>query len=136
MTLFLTPPLAVNPPPRKVLVGAPPLGLAIVEPGPVFHPGKGYSSSRSPHGMLVAATNGRRLAVLDGRGAVRWTLRGSLPVQPTWSPDGAVIAYSDGAAVRVVGADGHGDHALASAVRFTSLDWRPGTHELAWQDRH
>ena len=134
-TLLLAAVLAFNPPPGKLLVEAPSYGMAIVQPGHVTHLGKWYFASWSPDGTLIAAANGRRLAVLDERGGVRWTLRRSLPVQPTWSPDGTLIAYGDGAAVRVVGADGRGDRTLASAVRFTSLAWRPGTHELAWQDR-
>jgi hypothetical protein len=118
-------------PPGTLLVEAPPYGSAIVEPsGTITRLGAWYDTAWSPDGTRVAGTDGRRLSVIGS-----WTLRRALPTSPTWSSDGTLIAYGSGDSVRVVGADGHGDHAVGHALRYTSLAFRPGTHQLAWQDR-
>jgi hypothetical protein len=117
-------------PPGKLLVDAPPYGSANVEPsGTITRLGAWYDTAWSPDGTRVAASDGRRLSVIGS-----WTLRRELPTSPTWSSDGALIAYGSSSTVRVVGADGRGDRRIGRALRYASLAFRPGTHELAWQD--
>ena len=86
----------------------------------------------SPHGRFVVAWRGRRLAALDPRGQVRWSLQAPRPVQQAlWSPSGFRVAYRSGGALRVVAGDGTGDRDLGRAS-FSPMAWRPGrAHVLA-----
>ena len=86
----------------------------------------------SPHGRFVIAWRGRRLAALDPRGKVRWSLQAPRPVQQAlWSPSGFRVAYRSGGDLRVVAGDGSGDRELGRAS-FSPLAWRPGrAHVLA-----
>jgi WD40-like Beta Propeller Repeat len=125
----------------RLLVEAPPFGLAIVEhDGRIARLGNWYDAAWSPDGARVAATHGRTLAVLDETGTVRWIDRrpaNAPPMQPDWAPDGRRLAYRSGRALRVVADDGRRDHAVANGLQFAGPRWRPGTPgQLAWADRH
>ena len=87
----------------------------------------------SPHGRFVVAWRGRRLAALDPRGRVRWTLVGPRPITgAVWSPSGFRVAYRSGQDLRVVAGDGTGDR-LLDAGTFRPTAWRPGpVHVLAY----
>lgn len=85
----------------------------------------------SPHGLYVAAAQGRQLLALDPQGNVRWTLVRAQRVHlPAWSPaatpNDTRIAYLAGAILHVVGGDGRGDRPIADAVASTRPAWRPG----------
>jgi len=121
-------------PPGRLLVEAPPYGLAIVEPsGAITRLGKYYDAAWSPDGTRIAAANGRRLVVLDDSGRVLWSRRGDQPAEPDWTSDGKLLAYRDGTVIHTVRADGHRDRRVAQAER---LRWRPGTHQLAVATRN
>ena len=105
----------------------------IVEPdGKRRRLGAWSAASWSPHGRFVIAWKGRRLAALDRRGNVRWSLQTARPVQnAVWSPSGFRVAYRTGGELRVVAGDGTGDRSLNRAS-FSALAWRPGqAHVLA-----
>ncbi|HEY7207528.1 MAG TPA: hypothetical protein VH416_04740 [Gaiellaceae bacterium] len=92
----------------------------------------------SPHGLFVAAVQGRQLVALEPDGTVRWTLtRASRPRLPSWNePDGFRIAYLLDNTLRVVNGDGTGDRLLAAGVASVRPAWRPGPrHELAYVRR-
>ncbi len=90
------------------------------------------AASWSPHGKFVIAWKGRRLAALDLRGNVRWSLTAPRPIsQALWSPSGFRVAYRTGGDLRVVAGDGTGDR-LLDAGTFRPAAWRPGArHVLA-----
>jgi hypothetical protein len=89
-------------------------------------------ASWSPRGRFVVVWRGRRLAAVDLRGRVRWSLLAPRPVTGArWSPSGFRIAYRSGQDLRVVAGDGTGDR-LLDAGTFRPLAWRPGrAHVLA-----
>jgi hypothetical protein len=120
----------------RLLVEAAPFGAAVVAAdGSVTRLGEWYDSAWAPDGGGVAAVRGDELAVIDAAGAVQWRLRRAEPVQPDWSPDGRRLAYRSGGVLRVVGADGRGDRAVARGLRFAGPRWRPGARDqLAWVD--
>jgi hypothetical protein len=123
------------PVPGRLLVEAPPFGSAIVaQDGRIVRLGGWYDTAWSPDGSVVAGIRGRRLAVLDDRGAPRWTRRPhAAPAQPDWSPDGRRLAYRAGPALHVVGADGRHDRVVARGLRFAGPRWGP-QGQLAWAD--
>ena len=90
------------------------------------------AGSWSPHGRFVIAWKDRRLAALDRRGNVRWSLQAPRPVQgAVWSPSGFRVAYRSAGELRVVAGDGTGDRSLSRAS-FSAMAWRPGpAHVLA-----
>jgi dipeptidyl aminopeptidase/acylaminoacyl peptidase len=90
-------------------------------------------ASWSPHGRFVIAWHGRRLAALDRRGHVRWSLLSPRPVtEALWSPSGFRVAYRSGQDLRVVAGDGTGDRVLDPGT-FRPMAWRPGgAHVLAY----
>ncbi|HEY6636288.1 MAG TPA: hypothetical protein VIZ61_01265 [Solirubrobacterales bacterium] len=93
----------------------------------------------SPHGLFVAATSGHQLVALDPHGDVRWSVaRQGLIATPRWSPDGFRIAYLSGAELRIVAADGTGDHVLRRHVsRAVAPAWRPGSaHVVGFGGAH
>jgi hypothetical protein len=105
----------------------------IVEPdGKRRRLGAWSAASWSPHGRFVITWKGRRLAALDRRGNVRWSLQTARPVQnAVWSPSGFRVAYRTAGELRVVAGDGTGDRSLNRAS-FSALAWRPGqAHVLA-----
>ena len=70
-------------------------------------------ASWSPHGRFVVVWRGRRLAAVDRRGRVRWSLLAPRPVTSAlWSPSGFRVAYRSGQDLRVVAGDGTGDRLL------------------------
>jgi len=105
----------------------------IVEPdGKRRRLGAWTGASWSPHGRFVIVWKGRRLAALDRRGKLRWSLQTARPVQSAvWSPSGFRVAYRTAGELRVVAGDGTGDRSLNRAS-FSALAWRPGrAHVLA-----
>jgi hypothetical protein len=125
--LLLAAALGAFAPPGKLLVEAPPFGSAMGEPnGRITRLGGWYDTAWSPDGTRVAGSDGRRVGVIG-----MWSLRRSLPTQPVWSSDGALLAYVSDRAIRVVRADGRGDRTVGHGERAA---WRPGTHELAYVD--
>ena len=87
----------------------------------------------SPHGLFVAAADGRELVAVDPFGNVRWTITAPARVaDPRWSPSGFRIAYRSGDDLRVVAGDGTGDRPLARGVSPVAPAWRPiGDSKLA-----
>jgi hypothetical protein len=85
----------------------------------------------SPHGRFAVVWRDRRLAAVDRRGHVRWSLLAPRPVTSAlWSPSGFRIAYRAGGELRVVAGDGTGDRGLGAT--FSPMAWRPGrAHVLA-----
>jgi hypothetical protein len=99
----------------------------------------GYDNAAwSPHGLYLAAARGNELVALEPNGRVHWKLAREGQVgAPQWSYEGYRIAYGAGRALRVVNGDGTGDHLVTSNAGGTglaALAWRPGTHELAYNN--
>ena len=90
-------------------------------------------ASWSPHGRFVVAWRGDRVAALDRRGRVRWSLPARAPVTgAVWAPSGFRVAYRAGGDLRVVAGDGTGDRLLDRGT-FRPMAWRPGpAHVLAY----
>jgi hypothetical protein len=90
-------------------------------------------ASWSPHGKFVIAWKDRRLAALDPKGRVRWSLTAPRPVSgAVWSPSGFRVAYRSGSDLRMVAGDGTDDR-LFDAGTFRAAAWRPGArHVLAY----
>jgi hypothetical protein len=106
----------------------------IVEPdGERRRLGAWTAASWSPHGRFVIAWRGRRLAALDRRGRVRWSLREPQPITSAlWSPSGFRVAYRAGGTLRVVAGDGT-DYRVLDRGTFHPMAWRPGrAHVLAY----
>jgi hypothetical protein len=91
----------------------------------------------SPQARFVATTRGARLAAVDPRGEIRWTLdRPGGVADPRWAPSGLRVAYRAGAGVRVVYGDGNLDRRLARRAADVAPAWKPGgAHVLTWADR-
>jgi hypothetical protein len=99
----------------------------------------GYDNAAwSPHGLYLAAARENELVALEPNGKVHWKLaRGRQVGSPQWSYEGYRIAYGEGRALRVVNGDGTGDHLVAANAGGTglaALAWRPGTHQLAFNN--
>ena len=90
-------------------------------------------ASWSPHARFAVVWRERRLAAVDRRGNVRWSLLAPRPVtNALWSPSGFRIAYRSGQDLRVVAGDGTGDRLLDPGT-FRPMAWRPGAaHVLAY----
>jgi hypothetical protein len=99
----------------------------------------GYDNAAwSPHGLYLAAARENELVALEPNGKVHWKLaRGRQVGGPQWSYEGYRIAYGSGRALRVVNGDGTGDRLVttnAGGTGLAALAWRPGTHELAYNN--
>ena len=90
-------------------------------------------ASWSPHGRFAVVWRDRRLAAVDRRGNVRWSLLAPRPVtNALWAPSGFRVAYRSGQDLRVVAGDGTGDRLLDPGT-FRPMAWRPGAaHVLAY----
>lgn len=96
--------------------------------------GRWRQASWSPHGTYVAVASDDRLAAVDPRGAIQWSLARPQVSDPRWyPPTGFRIAYRSGSTLRVVAGDGTGDHLLATGVSPIPPAWRPGhPYQLAY----
>jgi hypothetical protein len=120
-----------------VLVQAPG-GLWIVDAdGDRHRLGRWDDAAWSASGRFVAAVHGQRLAALDRRGHVRWSLTRPFQLaQPAWSPDGFHVAYRSANGLRVVAGDGSGDRFLAGGLGPAGAAWQPGPRAIViWADR-
>jgi len=91
-------------------------------------------ASWSPHGLFVAAVEGRDLSALEPDGTSRWSITAAQRVaDPRWSPSGERIAYRSGKSLRIVAGDGSGDHLVNPETAPVAPAWSPsGTPELAY----
>jgi hypothetical protein len=84
-------------------------------------------ASWSPHGLYVAVVSRDRLAAIDPRGRIHWSIARPRISQPRWySPSGYRIAYLSAGTLRVIAGDGSVDHLLATHVAPAAPAWRPG----------
>jgi WD40 repeat protein len=92
----------------------------------------------SPHGLFVAAAEGRNLTAVEPDGTPHWSISAPGIVRdPRWSPSGFRIAYRSAGALRVVHADGTHDTALARRVAAVPPAWAPrAADRLAYVDGH
>ncbi len=88
----------------------------------------------SPHGLFVAAADGRQLVAMEAGGDIRWTEpAASEPIaSPRWSPCcdsvGYRVAYRSGDRLHVIDADGTNDRVVARNVGSVAAAWRPRKH--------
>ncbi len=122
------------PAPGQLLVSGPSGAWTVAANGSARRLGPWTQASWSPRGRYLAAVGNDRLAAVDRRGAVKWTLTRPAAADPRWfSPSGYRVAYLSGSTLRVVAGDGTGDHLLAPAVAHVAPAWRPAhPYELAY----
>jgi hypothetical protein len=91
-------------------------------------------ASWSPHGLFVAAAEGRTLSAVEPGGTPHWSLTGAARVSdPRWAPSGERIAYRSGDELRIVAGDGTGDHLVNPETAPVAPAWSPfGTPEVAY----
>lgn len=120
-----------------VLVRAPGSVWIVDADGDRHRLGRWDAASWSPSGRFVAVVHGQRLAALDRRGRVRWSLtRPFALAQPAWSPDRFHVAYRSGNGLRIVAGDGTGDRFLAGGLGPAAPAWQPGLRPVVtWADR-
>jgi hypothetical protein len=96
----------------------------------------GYNfAAWSPHGLYLAAARENQLVALEPNGKVHWKLARAAQIgAPQWSYEGFRIAYPAGRALRVVNGDGTGDRLVSPDAGVAAMAWRPGTHELAYNN--
>jgi hypothetical protein len=119
------------------LLARTPAGLSIVGADGARHRlGRWDDAVWSPSGRFVAVVRGSRLAALDRRGRVRWSLTRPYELaQPAWAPDGFHVAYRSANGLRVVAGDGTGDRFIAGRLGPAGPAWRPGAGAIvAWAD--
>jgi len=96
----------------------------------------GYEEATwSPHGLFVAAADGRTLSAVEPDGTPRWSFTAPARVaDPRWAPSpGERIAYRSGRALRVIAGDGTGERALAPQTAPIAPAWSPfGDPSLAY----
>ncbi len=99
--------------------------------------GRYREATWSPHGLFVAAAEGRTLSAIEPGGTPHWSLSaGAAVAKPRWSPSGLRIAYLAGDRLRVVRADGSADGLVAAATPSLAPAWfPPGLHLLAYATR-
>jgi hypothetical protein len=126
------------PAPGSLLLSGPGGTWTVAADGSTRHLGAWPDASWSPHGRYIAVARGDQLAVLDPRGAVRWTVARPAVGHPEWfSPSGYRLAYLSAHHLRIIAGDGTGDHLLASRVAPVAPAWRPGhPYQLAYTDSH
>jgi hypothetical protein len=90
----------------------------------------------SPHGLYVAAANGRSLSAIEPDGTPHWSITAPGAVsEPRWSPSGFRIAYRAGGSLRVERADGSEGNLIAARSAAVAPAWYPpGPHLLAFVD--
>jgi len=129
------------PAPGRLLVRSAQGPWVVQEDGAKRLLGDYHDAAWSPHGLFVAATDGKQLVALQPDGTVRWTVTAPAPVsEPRWSaccdkpyPDYR-IAYLSGDDLRVVDADGSDDRLVARRVAPLAPAWQPGGHVLTYVD--
>jgi WD40-like Beta Propeller Repeat len=89
----------------------------------------------SPRGLFVAVAEGRTLSAVEPDGTPHWSITAPGRVgDPRWSPSRYRIAYRSDGDLRVVAADGTGDHPIGEAAPAAPA-WSPlGSAELAYVD--
>jgi hypothetical protein len=114
-----------------VLVQAPG-GLWIVDAdGDRQRLGRWDDAAWSASGRFVAAVHGQRLAALDRRGHVRWSLTRPFQLaQPAWSLDGLHVAYRSANGLRVVAGDGTAERFVAGGLGPARPAWQPGPRAI------
>ena len=110
-------------------------GLAILDGTRRTRLGDYDDATWSPHGLFVAATDGRALVALNpATGARRWRIEpGGTVSFPRWAPDGLHIAYRAGTSLRIVYGNGEHDVRAGADMAAIAPAWRPGTpRTVAW----
>jgi len=80
-------------------------------------------------GIHVIRSDGQRDHLVGGLGM---NCCGSLPSTFAWTPDGSQIAYSAGAALHLMNADGTNNRVIAEGASYVSPVWSPDSTELAY----
>jgi hypothetical protein len=90
----------------------------------------------SPHGLFVAAAEGRTLSAVEPDGTPHWSLTAAGRVSDvSWSPSGYRIAYRSGRQLRVAYADDSKDFEVAAASAPVAPVWMPlGLYDVAYVD--
>jgi hypothetical protein len=126
----------------SVLVESPDGAWVLHADGSRRHLGDYRHVTWSPHGLYVAASDGRQLFALTPQGEQRWVRTAPAEVRALdWSADeGYRVAYVAGRELRVVAGD-NSEEARVAAVGSPAIAWRPEDrdgqvrHELAYVDR-
>ncbi|MGH2976570.1 MAG: hypothetical protein ACRDLL_17150, partial [Solirubrobacterales bacterium] len=140
------PALTSLPAPGQLLVTSRSGAWFVSQDGSMRFLGHYTNATWSPHGLFIAATQGRQLSAIAPDGTPQWSLAQRHRVSdPRWSPSGYRVAYLSGNSLRVVAGDGSGDELLESPVADVAPAWKPvtpavmranpsgvGTHLLAY----
>jgi WD40-like Beta Propeller Repeat len=88
----------------------------------------------SPRGLFVATVGRRTLSAVEPDGIPHWSITAPQRVSdPRWSPSRYRIAYRAGTDLRVIAADGAGDHLVSETTAPVAPAWDPnGTPQLAY----
>ena len=104
-------------------------GAYVVRPDGWRRLGSFRDAGWSPRGLHVVGVNGRRLVAVTAAGGPRWTItRPGRVHHPAWSlGDGFMVAYLEGAALRVVAGNGDPatDHRLRAGAAPVTPAWLP-----------